>query len=517
MSRAILNSRFLGISSTSFRKILVVKHALFLLRFFVLFLVGNFSLRAESPVVTVTKRAPLEALGTDGSIIGVSMAIPGMHYTVIKYIPAGIRGVPAVIVADDQNHEYRLAVSAIDHTPPPAPSSNVESSVNPPGTGAPTAAKVRALAFAELPPSVQKKVQSYLNGRSVGKVERIDDQGEICYEIETKTPDGSLGLTVAQDGTLMSDETVFTAVPASVQTAITTAVGKGKLNGIAKTFEDGEITYVAGITSNGYEREFTFGENGTLLKSDIEMTDLAPVVQAAMKAAVGQASIGKIEKSYNDGVVTYVAEISANHLKHEGTFREDGTLLNVEMDYRSLPPAVQTAIKTAVGQGRLGKIEKTYDEGEITYVAEIGGTGLMHEFTFQEGGTLVSQEVTLAELTPALQTAIVGNQDGGRLKGIEKTTQDGTTVYIVSVSKNYQDRNLTFGEDGTLLAREVRFEEVPSAVQATIASTLGSGQVTGIDLAFEDGKHVYEVEGKKDGQKISFAVNPKGKFLGMGD
>ena len=269
---------------------------------------------------------------------------------------------------------------------------------------------------------------------------------------------------------------------------------------------------MAGITSNGYEREFTFDGNGTLLRSDVELTDLAPVVQAAMKAVVGQASIGKIEKNYDDGVVTYVAEVSANRLRHEVTFREDGTLLRVEMDYRSLPPAVQTAIKIAVGQGRLGKIEKTYDEGEITYVAEISGTSLTHEFTFHEDGTLISQEVTLAELVPALQTAITGNQDGGKLEGIEKTTEDGTTVYIASISKNHQDRNLTFGEDGTLLAREVRLEEVPRAVQATIASTLGSGQVTGIDLVFEDGKHLYEVEGKRMGRRLVLPSIRKASF-----
>ena len=382
-------------------------------------------------------------------------------------------------------------------------------------SGAMTSPKVKLtdLPFAELPPSVKKTVQSNLNGRTVGHVDRVDDDGEISYEIETKAPDGNLGLTLAPDGTLISAETTLNALPASVKAAVTTAVGKGKLNGIARMLDDGETTYVAGIVTNGEEQEFTFDENGTLLNVSVKLTDLPPPVQTAIKTVLGQNDLDGIEKTYDEGAVTYVVGVTSHGRSEDYTFDEDGSLLSVDVELDALSLPLQAAIKAAAGRGQVDGIEKSFDGWEVTYVAAVNNNGQTREFTFEGNGTLVSQEVAVTELPNAVQTAIAANLDAGKVKEAEKTFERGTTTYTADISQNNQDRNLTFKEDGTLVSREVTLAEIPPAVQTTITKAIGSGKITEIDLVF-DGQHRYEVEGKKDGQEISFAVGPKGKILG---
>lgn len=269
-------------------------------------------------------------------------------------------------------------------------------SENPVLAAAPASVVTTGIDLKTLPTAVQQTIESKSAGRTVSQIERTGDNDEVSYVVETLAPDGGeWDLTVAEDGTLLSIDTALSELPAAVQTAINNQVGKGSLEGVEMLFDDGEMSYRAGITApNDYQRDFTYAE--------------------------------------------------------------DGTLINEEVSLGDLPAAVQTAIKTQVGQGKLEGIDKTFADGDITYDATM-------------------------------------------------TTADG------------RERDFSLSKEGELLSREVSLKEVPAAVQQVISQTLGTGKVVAIDQSFaEDDQAIsYEIEGQKNGKAFDFITSATGHFLGM--
>jgi hypothetical protein len=64
----------------------------------------------------------------------------------------------------------------------------------------------------------------------------------------------------------------------------------------------------------------------------------------------------------------------------------------------------------------------------------------------------VAQTVAIYEVPLAVKTAIDQQSHGGSVSAIEKWTRNGKTLYEAPVSRNGQQRELTIGEDGKLVA-----------------------------------------------------------------
>jgi uncharacterized membrane protein YkoI len=477
--------------------------------FFATLAVGSVPLVGATVAVTITAAAPIETLAPDGSVSGVSMAAPGTHYTLVTYTAVGARGVPVVTLIDSQKQQYEIDMSATDYKPgaaaTPAPDAGPTAPSTKPGT----------LDLATLPPAVQKTVQANLNGRTIGDITRDTDDGAISYDIEMKSSSQNSGITVAQDGQLLRVETTLAEVPPAVGKAIQAALGSGKLGEIDKLIDSGETTYVAAVTTNGQEHDLTFQEDGTLADAEVDLNEVPPAVQAAIKNLVANDRLDEIDRTVDDGETAYTASIISNGKEHDATFKEDGTLTDQEMEMSDLPLPVQTAINAITENGKLQSLERSTENGETTYIADMNEAGQDRSYTFTEDGTLSNKEMAMADLPPVVQSAVKGVLAQGKLGDIEMSVDpdDGTT-YAVTISKGGQDRDYTFSDTGTLLSQEVALAEVPPAVQATIATMLGTGKVTQIDLSFDDGGRSFEVEGNKDGQEIDFDVGPRGKLLG---
>jgi hypothetical protein len=310
-----------------------------------------------------------------------------------------------------------------------------------------------------LPVTVRSVIQQEADGKTVSKIERNEADGQVSYTVSTKAPDATESdFTVAEDGTLLSTEATLATLRQVVREAIDAQVRQGRLQGIKANFEDNETTYVATIVSqNGRRRDFTFCDDGTLASMEITPAELPATVKAAIDARVGRGRLGGIDKTFEDGETSYVATIvSQDGRQRDFTFSEDGTLASMEVTPGELPTNVKAGIDAHVGRGRLGGIDKTFEDGETGYVA-----------------TIVSQ-------------------DGGQ-------------------------RDFTVSEQGKLLSREVAINEAPEAVRQTVSRVLGTGRVIAIDQSFsESGKPVpFKIEGSKDGKPFYFLVSPTGDFLGM--
>src|SRR5579885_1082770 len=86
-------------------------------------------------------------------------------------------------------------------------------------------------------------------------------------------------------------------------------------------------------------------------ETKINIQDLPPAVQGAMRAQTNGATILGASKEREDGRMTYEVETRLNNKGRDLTFAEDGTLLEVEQEVNldSLPQRAQEAIRKRAG------------------------------------------------------------------------------------------------------------------------------------------------------------------------
>jgi len=243
-------------------------------------------------------------------------------------------------------------------------------------------------------------------------------------------------------------------------------------------------------------------------------------VQKAILARVGDGKLGDIDKLSENGEIVYDVGLTAKDGQdRDFMVAEDGTLLSTEVTLAETPAAVQKSIQTLVKTGEVESIDKSLDDSEITY--DIGLTtkeGLEKGFTLGEEGTLLSMEVSVAEMPAAAQKTVQTQVADGSVKSINKIFDaDGITYDIETSAKGGREKAFAVAEDGKLVSQRVSLRETPPAVRRTIKERLGEGKLLRIDhsLIEENGVMPYEVQGRKDGKPFDFSVGPKGKFLGM--
>jgi hypothetical protein len=128
----------------------MIRSSCLILGSFLLLLVSPLSAADLAPVtVTITQRAPISALGSDGSISGMSEAVVGAHYTFVSSDGNHL------IVQDAQGAHYRIAQAVTDYVastptlapestdsnvpaPSPAPITNAAASLPPASTDSST-------------------------------------------------------------------------------------------------------------------------------------------------------------------------------------------------------------------------------------------------------------------------------------------------------------------------------------------------------------------------------------------
>jgi hypothetical protein len=192
----------------------------------------------------------------------------------------------------------------------------------------------------------------------------------------------------------------------------------------------------------------------------------------------------------------------------------------MEITRGELPATVKAAIDARLDRGRLAGIDKTFDDGETAYIATIvSKDGRQRDFTFSEDGTLASMEVTPGELPATVKATIDAHVGQGHVGGIDKTFENGGTGYAATiVSKDGQQRDLTVSDQGKVLSREVAINETPESVRQTVTKVLGTGKIVAIDQPVsESGKPApFKIKGSKGGKPFNFLVSPTGDFLGTG-
>ena len=183
--------------------------------------------------------------------------------------------------------------------------------------------------------------------------------------------------------------------------------------------------------------------------------------------------------------------------------------------FSELPSAVQKAIGK-LGGNAAAEFTRVEEDGATTFETEITQGGRERDISVGEDGTLLSIEVTPAETPAAVQKAITAQVGAGALVGVDKIFDDGETSYdVVMTTKAGQERAFTVEEDGTVSSLEVALAETPAAVQKTITAQVGTGKLGTVTRIFDEST-TYDVEaGTVDGKAREFSVGADGKMLSV--
>lgn len=184
-------------------------------------------------------------------------------------------------------------------------------------------------------------------------------------------------------------------------------------------------------------------------------------------------------------------------------------------DFSTLPAMVQKSIQAQSEGGKWGQVTQTLEDGETNYSLTISsGQGRSRNFVFDEHGREISREVFMSELARPVQRAIHRHaEQGGRIKEISKSTDDGEVSYDVLTVKEDKTRTFSLSEDGELLEMQVFMDELPAAVQTALEKERGTGKCGDISKVPDDEETVYETEITQDGKTRSISLNAKGVIV----
>lgn len=179
------------------------------------------------------------------------------------------------------------------------------------------------------------------------------------------------------------------------------------------------------------------------------------------------------------------------------------------------PPAAQKTITARIGTGTLDEINRSTENGETVFEVDFTTqAGAEPDFTVADDGTLLSVGVTLTDTPPAVQKTVLANLRGWDIEGINKNMADTEISFDITASKAGRERSYNVAADGVLSSAEVELTETPPAVQAAIKAQVGDGSVQSIEEELDPDGNSFEVEAvAKDGGKKSFSLAPDGRML----
>jgi uncharacterized membrane protein YkoI len=120
-----------------------------------------------------------------------------------------------------------------------------------------------------------------------------------------------------------------------------------------------------------------------------------------------------------------------------------------------------------------------------------------------------------------VQKTITGQLAGGKLRSLDKEhDDDGITYDVELTAADGQEKSFTLAANGAIMSEQVSLQEVTPAARRSIKEQIGDGKILRIDrslLERNEGVLPYEVQGRKNGKPFDFSVGPRGRFLGMDD
>jgi len=246
----------------------------------------------------------------------------------------------------------------------------------------------RTVALSETPAAVQKTIQSQVGDGTLGEIDKVLNDGETAYDVELTAKDGSEhDFTVDEDGTLLSIEVALADTPALVQKAIQTLMSQGEVAGIDKNLDDSDVTYDIELTAkDGREKDYTLADDGTLLSENVALNETPDVVQKTITARLAGGKLESIDKNFYENGVSYDVEMTTKEGQERGfTVAADGSLASAQVTLAETPSRVRSTIKKQIGDGEILRIDQSFVKEKGVFPYEIGARKDGKPFDFSVG------------------------------------------------------------------------------------------------------------------------------------
>ncbi len=154
--------------------------------------------------------------------------------------------------------------------------------------------------------------------------------------------------------------------------------------------------------------------------------------------------------------------------------------------------------------------------------------------TAMRGGAAEEQLVTLNEVPEAVRRAILARANGATIESIERSQEDGHTIYEVEIEKGAREFEfvVVVGDDGQIIDLEaeededeneheddekqvtkISMKEAPAAVQNAFRSASGNATPTEVERVVQEGFVTYEIEFAADNGESSLTLSDQGELI----
>jgi len=127
----------------------------------------------------------------------------------------------------------------------------------------------------------------------------------------------------------------------------------------------------------------------------IKRTDLPPAVEKTVAAQSQGATIKGFNQVEEDGKTNYEAEMTVNGHSKDVLIDPTGSIVEIEeqVEFASLPEAVQSGLQAKAGAGKLGKVESlTKHDKIVAYEAKVMNNGKRSEVQVGPDGKPLDHE-----------------------------------------------------------------------------------------------------------------------------
>ncbi|MEO0115877.1 MAG: hypothetical protein ABIK93_10475 [candidate division WOR-3 bacterium] len=121
----------------------------------------------------------------------------------------------------------------------------------------------------------------------------------------------------------------------------------------------------------------------------------------------------------------------------------------------------------------------------------------------------------LSDLPKPVRVTVEKLTMGGVIKKIDKEIEEGRLIFDIEARVNNKDVEYDIAENGTIITWEesIPLDSLPEAVRMAVENYFVTTQGLKAHREIEKNVTFYEVEGKKDGQKVTLKLSEAGQIL----
>ena len=198
-------------------------------------------------------------------------------------------------------------------------------------------------------------------------------------------------------------------------------------------------------------------EDGTLASVEVLLEETPIPVQRSIKGQVGEGTIEVIEKSFDEDEISYDVDIKRkDRAERSFSVALDGKLQAIQVVLEETPAAVRKTVEASLGTAKLEGIYHVFEEGEASFYVEVGRDGKLRDFSVAENGKLQSVQVFLSETPAEVQSTIKEKLGNGKLLRVDKSfdARRGVLPYEIEARKEGKPFNFSVGPRGRFLGMD---------------------------------------------------------------